>query len=81
MIVPEVAVHLTLLSAAVPCTVAANWNVPLMVTWAIVGEMATELTTGLTVAVVTVTLPVEDLVRSATLVAVTMSFPALAGAV
>jgi len=47
----------------------------------VVGETAIELTVGVGDAVVTVTLVESDLVTSATLVAVTVSVPALAGAV
>ena len=46
-----------------------------------VGETVTDVTTGLTGADVTVTLAEPDLLGSATLVAVTVSVPAFAGAV
>ena len=46
-----------------------------------VGETATELTTGVVLAVVTLTVAVPVMVGSATLIAVTTSVPALAGAV
>jgi hypothetical protein len=52
-----------------------------VVACAFVGEIAIELTTGFCAAAVTVTLLEVNLVASATLVAVTVSVPALAGAV
>ena len=54
---------------------------PLVATCAVLGEMTIEVTTGLGFAAVTVTLLVPDWVPSATLVAVTVSVPAFAGAV
>jgi hypothetical protein len=51
--------------------------VPPVLNCALVGEIAIELTTGLICAAVTVTLLEADLVESATLVAVTVSVPAL----
>lgn len=64
-----------------PCTVDANCNVPPVVAFAVVGEMAIEVTVRFGLAAVTVTLLEADLVASATLVAVTISIPAFAGAV
>jgi hypothetical protein len=55
--------------------------VPPVVNCIRVGVMAIEFTTGLAWAAVTVTMLEADLVESATLVAVTVSVPALAGAV
>jgi hypothetical protein len=52
-----------------------------VVACALVGEIAIELTTGFGAAAVTVTLLEVNLVASATLVAVTVSVPVLAGAV
>lgn len=65
----------------VPCTVAANCWEPLTATLVEPGETVTEFTTGDAAAVVTVIVAEADLVVSATLVAVTVSVPAFAGAV
>jgi hypothetical protein len=65
----------------VPCTAAANCWEPLITTLVEPGETVTELTIGVAPAVVTVIVPEADLVLSATLVAVTVSVPAFAGAV
>jgi len=77
VIVPEAAFQVTDLSVTVPDTFAVNCCVALVRSEAFGGEMEMELTT----AVVTVTVTVADFVLSALLVAVTVSVPAVAGAV
>src|SRR5271155_5738445 len=74
---PSAAVQVTDLLVTVPATVAVNCSAPLVVMEVELGETLTEVTTG----VETVTVAVADLVASATLVAVTVSVPAVAGAV
>lgn len=86
MIEPNAAVQLTDLSVALPDTVALNCSVAPVVAVAEVGEIVTDDTDGcdgggFVGAVVTVTLAAPDLLVSATLVAVTVSVPAFAGAV
>jgi positive regulator of sigma E activity len=81
LMVPSAADQVTDLLEAVPWTVALNWAVPPVLTDVEAGETATEVTTGVTGAAVTVTLAEADLLVSATLVAVTVSVPALDGAV
>ena len=76
---PNEAFQVTALSVAVPCTVAVNWSVPPVVAEGEDGEIMTEVTTGF--GGVTVTVAAADLLVSATLVAVTVSVPGLAGAV
>jgi hypothetical protein len=58
-----------------------NWNFPPVITLVELGDTAIELTVGAAVVVETVTLDLPDFDGSATLVAVTVSVPALAGAV
>jgi hypothetical protein len=84
--VPRAAVHVTLVFVTVPRTVALNCSLPPVVTLPDVGEIVIEVTVGVGVgfgvgAVVTVTEALPDLLGSATLVAVTVSVPAFAGAV
>lgn len=86
MIEPNAAVQLTDLSVALPDTVALNCSVAPVVAVADAGEIVTDDTDGcdgggLDGAAVTVTLAAPDLLVSATLVAVTVSVPAFAGAV
>jgi hypothetical protein len=78
-IVPLFAIHVTALLLVVPCTLAENCTVPSVVTDGELGVMLTALTGG--VAAPMVTVPDPDLVVSATLVAVTVAVPAVAGAV
>jgi hypothetical protein len=84
--VPSSAAHVTAVFATVPCTVAENCSVPLVVTEAEEGESVTEFTTGGAggeggAGTLIVMLAEADLVVSATLVAVTVAAPAVAGAV
>jgi hypothetical protein len=85
VILPSAAVQATDLSVAVPCTLAENWSVPLVKDVALVGDIVTEETVGVGAgfvgAAVTVTTAAPALLPSATLVAVTVSVPAFAGAV
>jgi hypothetical protein len=82
VIVPSNARHVTALSVVVPATVAANVSLPLTATVTAPGVTVTDVTVGVGAgAAVTVTLDVSDWLGSATLVAVTLSTPALAGAV
>jgi len=57
-----------------------NWNLPPVVTLVEPGDTVIEFTVGVAALVVTVTLEVSDFDGSATLVAVTVSTPAFAGA-
>jgi len=79
LIVPSAAVHVT--DVSVPCTDAENCFVPPVLTLAVLGETEIEVTTGADAGAVTVTVAEPDLALSATLVAVTVSAPAFAGAV
>jgi hypothetical protein len=84
--VPKAAVHVTLVFVTVPRTVALNWSLPPVVTLPDVGEIVMDVTVGVEAgfdvgAAVTVTEALPDLLESATLVAVTVSVPAFAGAV
>jgi hypothetical protein len=81
LIAPNAAVHVTDLSAIVPWTDDVNCFELPAATVAVVGETEIELTTGVDPGVDTVTLAEADFVLSATLVAVTVSVPAFAGAV
>jgi hypothetical protein len=66
----------------VPATLAVKVSVPPVADAAVEGDTVTDVTVGAGGGgAVTVTLAVSDLVGSATLVAVTVSVPALAGAV
>jgi hypothetical protein len=82
---PRAARQLTDLSVTVPWTEALNCKALPVFAELEVGETEMEVTTGVGVgdgfAAATVTVAEEDLVLSATLVAVTTSVPALAGAV
>jgi hypothetical protein len=69
----------TALLLVVPCTLAENCTVPSVVTDGELGVILTALTGG--VAAPMVTVPDPDLVASATLVAVTVAVPTVAGAV
>jgi hypothetical protein len=65
-----------------PATLALKVSVPPVADDAVEGDTVTDVTAGGGGGTaVTVTLAVSDLVGSATLVAITVSFPALAGAV
>ncbi len=77
VIVPEDAVHVTVLFATFPFTVALNCNVALVRIEPVVGVTLTEFTIG----AATVTVAVPAFVGSATLVAVTMTVALVAGAV
>jgi hypothetical protein len=79
LIVPSAAVHVT--DVSVPCTEAENCFVPPVLRLAVLGETEIEVTTGADAGAVTVTVAEPDLALSATLVAVTVSAPAFAGAV
>jgi uncharacterized membrane protein YdcZ (DUF606 family) len=82
VIVPRAAFHVTDLFVVEPATLALKVTLPPVCSEVAAGDTVTELTGGaLGGGVVTVTLAVSDLVGSATLVAVTVSVPALAGAV
>jgi hypothetical protein len=74
---PEDVLHVTDLFVTVPCTDAVSCSVPLVMTDAVDGETVTEFTTG------TATVIVADavFVVSATLVAVMVAVPEVAGAV
>lgn len=72
---------MTDLSAIVPSTVAVNCAVLSIFTDVLDGEIVIPVTVGFAGALVTVTLATAPLLLSATLVAVTMSVPAFAGAV
>jgi hypothetical protein len=74
---PLAADQVTDLSVTVPCTVAENCCVPSARRLTFAGEMVTEVTVG----ALTVTVAAADFVGSATLVAVTVTVPPLAGAV
>jgi len=81
---PSAAFQVTLLSEAVPCTLAVNCSVLPPVAEVEAGDTVTEVTVGFGVgagAAVTVTTAEADFVVSATLVALTVAVPALAGAV
>jgi molybdopterin biosynthesis enzyme MoaB len=69
--------HVTDLSATFPCTAAVNCCVASVRMFAVVGEMETPVTVG----ALTVTEAEADFVLSARLVAVTVTLPAVAGAV
>jgi hypothetical protein len=73
VIVPDAAFHVTDLSVTVPCTDAANCAVAPVLTEAVTGEIAIEVTVGVAGAAITVTEVEADFVVSATLVAVTVS--------
>jgi hypothetical protein len=77
VIVPSFAFHVTNLFETLPLTVALKVAVPPVMTELVVGVTVTELTTG----AATVTVALADFVASAALVAVTVSVPAVAGAV
>jgi hypothetical protein len=80
--VPSSAFQVTDLFEVVPATLAENVNLPPVWSEVADGDTVTAETAGVGAgAAVTVTLDVSDLVGSATLVAVTVSLPALAGAV
>jgi hypothetical protein len=82
VIVPRTAFHVTALLVVVPATLAVNVSVPLVDDEAAAGDTVTDVTVGAGGgAAVTVTLAVSDLLGSAELVAVTVSVPALTGAV
>jgi len=75
--VPRLAFQVTALSEAVPLTVALKVSVLPVVVEVELGETATDVT----VAVATVTAAEADFAVFATLVAVTVSLPAVPGAV
>jgi hypothetical protein len=77
LIAPEDAFHVTDLFVTVPCTDAVSCSVPLVMTEAVDGETVTEVTTG----TATVIVAVAVFVVSATLVAVMVAVPEVAGAV
>jgi hypothetical protein len=79
LIVPEEVFHVTDLFVVLPCTDTESWSVPLVSTEADAGD--TEIEDTATGAAVIVTLAEEDLVGSATLVAVIVAVPVFAGAV
>jgi hypothetical protein len=79
LMVPNAAFQVTDLLAAVPEIAEANCKVPPGVVEVDAGETATEFTTG--VGAETVTVAEADWVGSATLVALTVSVPAVDGAV
>jgi hypothetical protein len=82
--VPSAAFHVTDLSEVDPATLAVKVNFPPVCSEVDEGDTVTEVTDGMVGfvgAAVTVTFEVSDLVGSATLVAVTVSAPAFAGAV
>jgi len=81
VMLPKAAFHRADLSEALPCTVAVNCNVSPVVEEVGFGETATDVTVEPGGVVVTVTMTEADLVASATLVAVTVAVPAVAGAV
>lgn len=81
MTAPSTAVQVTDLLVLVPITLAANWTVPLVGTVVALGETVTDVTVGGGAGEVTVTGADADLVGSATLVAVTLPLPTVAGAV
>ena len=86
VIVPSKAFQTTAVFDVVPATVALNCSVPPVIDEAVPGSTVTlvtpgEPTPGGGVAPATATVAVADFVGSATLVAVTVSAPALAGAV
>jgi hypothetical protein len=76
-IAPLAADHVTDLSATVPCTVAVNCCVASARMLMVLGDTEMEVTVG----AFTVTAAEADLVLSATLVAMTVTLPAAAGAV
>jgi hypothetical protein len=79
---PKEAFQVTALSELVPCTLAVNCSVPPVAADVEAGDTVTEVTVGFGgSAAVTVTVAEADFVGSATLVAVTVAVPALAGAV
>jgi len=77
VIEPSAAFQVTLVLLVVPCTAAVNCNDPPVAAAAVAGVTVTPVT----VAALTVTVAVPDFDVSATLVAVTVSVPALDGAV
>jgi hypothetical protein len=77
LIVPELADHAMDLFVTVPCTVALNCCVAPVRMLAVVGETVIEVTVG----ALTVIVAVADFVGSATLVALIVAVPAVAGAV
>lgn len=79
--VPSVADQVTDLSETVPWTLAVNCALAPVFTEVDVGDTEIDVTTGGGAAVVTLTLADPDTDGLATLVAVTVSLPALAGAV
>jgi len=84
VMLPSAAFQVTLLSEAVPCTLALNCRVVPSVVEVEAGDTVTDVIVGFGVgagAAVTITTAEADLVVSATLVAVTVAVPALAGAV
>ena len=82
MMAPSAAFHVTLLFVTVPATTAEKVVLPPACSDIAAGDTVTEVTLGGGGGgAVTVTLDVSDLVGSATLVAVTVSVPAFAGAV
>ena len=66
---------------AVPCTVALNGSVPPVTDDAVTGDTVTEVTPDEPEAPETVTVAVADFVGSATLVAIIVLVPPVAGAV
>lgn len=76
-IAPEDADHVTDLSVTVPCTLAVNCCVAKVRMLTVDGETEIEVTVG----ALTVTVAEADFVLSATLVAVTVTLAAVAGAV
>ena len=81
MITPEAAFQLTDLSVTVHCTEPENCIVAPVFKDAEAGVSVTEVTVGAVGAAITVTVADADFVVSATLVAVTVSVPVVAGAV
>lgn len=77
---PRFAIQVTALLLVVPCTLAENCKVPSVATEGETGVMFTALTAAAEAALI-VTLPDPDLEPSATLVAVTVAVPEVAGAV
>lgn len=69
------------MSVTVPCTDAANCTEPPVVAEGEAGVSVTDVTVGVVGAAITVTVADADFVASATLVAVMVSAPAVAGAV
>src|SRR5579863_5854390 len=77
LIVPELADHAMDLFVTVPCTVALNCCVPPDRTVTVLGDTEIEVTLGAIIVIVAD----ADLVASATLVALMVAVPAVAGAV